>query len=649
MGMGIAKFLTKPDNKSLPYFQALLLICAIVLTIPNLIMDAGGELDASWEMGLHKANIQQMIHGKDVLFTYGPLGFLVFPIFISRSLWLYSAGYTLSIYALTLFSFSLYIRKIKANLINTVIFAIIFIAVFRAAFSGSDFGLLLSIFIFSYLYVLGRKRPLLLFGLVFLHSILPFIKFSHALAGLVIGVAFLFVLVRDKRGKEAFVFLISGILVFTMVSLLLLGSPKAVVMYLYGCLQISGGYSDAMGLNGIVVFYGAKSQLLLSIIAWLSYIGLFSYNAFKKRRSDIIYLVFAFSLLFISFKHGFVRHDLHVVYFYSMWMLVFALYYLKSFHEAKIVRYMVLLLTLIMFYQYVNISAVSERYTGSGIYDKAKNLQLSYNLLRGVGTERQEEQVKNGISRFYELKAETIKMLSGYTIDIFPWDIAITELYGFRWHPRPVFQSYSAYTAYLDLLNAKHFSSDYAPEYVLYAMKSIDGRYPIFDEPATFRTLLQKYEPFAVDGKFIVLRRKDNVETGTEEYLQKAAVGFGDIIALPRVEDGLLFAKIYVEYNLLGYVSKFLFKPPEVYFGFLKNRQPIGTHRFIFSNAENGLFLSRHIADRDDLHRVWRGDTKENLSEIAILTKHPAFFKDKITVEFFKVVTKAQEKRKVPF
>jgi hypothetical protein len=41
-------------------------------------------------------------------------------------------------------------------------------------------------------------------------------------------------------------------------------------------------------------------------------------------------------------------------------------------------------------------------------------------------------------------------------IDIYPYDLSLPLAYGFHWSPRPVFQSYSAYTPSLTELNAQH-------------------------------------------------------------------------------------------------------------------------------------------------------------------------------------------------
>jgi hypothetical protein len=326
-----------------------------------------------------------------------------------------------------------------------------------------------------------------------------------------------------------------------------------------------------------------------------------------------------------------------------MWLSVFGLYSLRSFADAKITGYAVLLFIFALLYQdSMGIFLFPNPYTCNSVADKLRKLRLSFNLFRGIGVEEQITVTETWLSNYYHLKTETVKMLSGHTMDVFPYDIAITEAYGFKWHPRPVFQSYSAYTEYLDLLNAKHFLSDSGPEYVLYALGTIDDRYAIFDEPATFRTLLRKYELCAQDGAFFVLRKNFSADTDTEEYISTEVAKFGQTIPLPKLDNEPLFVKIHIEHNLPGLGRKFLFKPPNVYIAFFNERLLIGGRpwRLVFHNATNGLFISQYIADQNDLLEIWKGDIRQDITGIVLLTRHPAFFKDKITVQFFKMPIK---------
>lgn len=146
----------------------------------------------------------------------------------------------------------------------------------------------------------------------------------------------------------------------------------------------------------------------------------------------------------------------------------------------------------------------------------------------------------------------------------------------------------------------------------------------------------------ALDRNFIVLHKKDTADATTEEYTGTEIVKFGETISPPKCSDGLLFAKIHIEHNLPGLVRKMLYRSPNVYVTLFNNDKVIGTReqKFIFSNAANGLFISQYISDQNSLLEVWKGSIRQDITSIVFQTKHSEFFKDKITVEFFKITKK---------
>jgi hypothetical protein len=89
-------------------------------------------------------------------------------------------------------------------------------------------------------------------------------------------------------------------------------------------------------------------------------------------------------------------------------------------------------------------------------------------------------------------------------------------------------------------------------------------------------------------------------------------------------------------------VRKILYKSPDIYVTLFNNDTVIGTkeQKFVFSNAANGLFVSQYISDQNSLLEVWKGNIRQDITGILFQTKHPKFFKDKITVEFFKITKK---------
>ena len=100
--------------------------------------------------------------------------------------------------------------------------------------------------------------------------------------------------------------------------------------------------------------------------------------------------------------------------------------------------------------------------------------------------------------------------------------------------------------------------------------------------------------------------------------------------------NGYLFAKIYMDYNFLGKIAKLLYKPPNVNIKLIANRRA-SEHRFIFSSARNGIFVSQPVYGLKDLLNIWSGRLNNNLDAIVISTKNPGFYNKHIKVEFFEI------------
>src|SRR5215831_9316414 len=56
----------------------------------------------------------------------------------------------------------------------------------------------------------------------------------------------------------------------------------------------------------------------------------------------------------------------------------------------------------------------------------------------------------------HPLDADTLRLLEDKTVDVFTTDVALIYGYDLDWSPRPVIQSYQAYTPVLDGMNAQH-------------------------------------------------------------------------------------------------------------------------------------------------------------------------------------------------
>ncbi|MFG6456937.1 hypothetical protein [Roseateles sp. BYS96W] len=107
-------------------------------------------------------------------------------------------------------------------------------------------------------------------------------------------------------------------------------------------------------------------------------------------------------------------------------------------------------------------------------------------------------------------------------VDIYPTDINCVLVHGMTWSPRPVFQSYSAYTPGLQTLNRAHIAGEWAPDHLFIDVKALDGRLPVLEEGNAWTCLARRYRPSgAMQGDFLPLTRTnddcgDTRETGSQ-------------------------------------------------------------------------------------------------------------------------------------
>ena len=80
-------------------------------------------------------------------------------------------------------------------------------------------------------------------------------------------------------------------------------------------------------------------------------------------------------------------------------------------------------------------------------------------------------------------------------------------LNGLDLSPRPIFQSYSAYTPALEQLNLRAYQSGRAPDFFLWGDDRVDDRYPGQDDALLIAALPPHYEPLFPEGGFWLLKR----------------------------------------------------------------------------------------------------------------------------------------------
>jgi hypothetical protein len=636
---------------------ALFLAFVALLNFPNLNFDLedlfwidGWGPDPSMFVALHMAVRDGLQFGRDVIFTYGPLGYLTFAVYVDDTLWIQAVIYQLAAHTLLFSSLFLLLRRQAVGWWQ--IFAVGAVtSVFLQAIGGwlIDLKLLVALLVFCHLRLTSKRdgpgsawRD----GALGLLAAVPlYIKFSGGVTAILIVGMFIVLLLSQRQLLRAGAVLGAYVATAATLGLHLVGSFDGIGAFLDQSLEIASTYVDAVALEGPVW------QLSLGIISGAAYLSLLDRARREGDRAGVSFLLLASGLCLAAFKHGFVRHDAHVAGFFAVWMMVATLFLVVAVPDwrsssAKLASRFALGLAFVT-------AAMVFLNSGDFFFHRIfTSMPVDFrNISRFVTFVTQERPaflaadpeerrslMRDALAKVPDsnLASDTLDRIGSGTLDIFPWDVAIAERFGLRWRPRPMFQSYSAFSDRLDAGNAEHFVGGTAPDYVLYGHRSVDGRCPTFDEPRTFRTLLTGYRALARDEAFVLLERIHGSTPPAETPIGSVESSLGEEVAVPRSTSGYVFARVHVDYSWLGRLVRVIYKPPPVFIRLSSSDMAI-KYRLVPSTAKNGLFVSRYVLGPRDLLDVWSGELGQNLDAISIVTDSPSFFADAVSVEFFEI------------
>jgi hypothetical protein len=192
------------------------------------------------------------------------------------------------------------------------------------------------------------------------------------------------------------------------------------------------------------------------------------------------------------------------------------------------------------------------------------------------------------------LSGATLARLGGHSLAIEPWEdmVAWADPQA-RWDPEPVVQAYSAYTTYLDDLDAAFLASSRAPQLLLYwpLQFAFDLRDPFMDPPTTTVAIYCHYDQIAVQAPWQILRRVPD-KCGRAVVIGRALARFGQAVTVPGAPGKMLVASFSLDLPLLSRVEGVLLKPPDVYLKVWSGRRRPLTYRFVDGTQADEHVLS---------------------------------------------------------
>lgn len=506
-------------------------------------------LDPSWAWAISHAVDTGVSLGKDIIFTYGPLA--------NVYTWMYSSVYggvyfIVSLYLAVAMCFgmwSLFVDKRRA--IPVIVLAIIF-----AWFGDRKDAFYMVLPVIALFNLIGSnlegekfkgRRLYAFIALLPAFGILPLIKLSFSVICGFSALIGILLLVRQREYKVIPAVILIPIV--TLVGLWVLVGQKLteLPLYIVNALPIISGYTEAMAIYG---------SLLLPAVALVGSAAVL-YGVFSTTRLSKLFAVAAAILgaayLFLLFKAGFVRQDTHPA-MAGIGIMTLALLAWPMTHSLRTLGTTSIAIVAGSAVAFVSLSTHPVGVT-SYFFWRAE-ASLNGVLIRVLDPDvfaADYKAAKQAIAA-----SDPIPKLAGST-DIYSYGQAALLASDNEWLPRPIFQSYSAYTPALLEKNADFLQSNRAPKNIVFNIETIDGRMPSQEDGASWPALFQQYEPQAVAGQRIVLSRNSN-PAPTLVDLGQIDTRMGQPVKIPEF-DGQVYMTAKVRPSVLGKLKSLLFKP----------------------------------------------------------------------------------------
>jgi hypothetical protein len=214
--------------------------------------------------------------------------------------------------------------------------------------------------------------------------------------------------------------------------------------------------------------------------------------------------------------------------------------------------------------------------------------------------------------------------VGGARIDMVTWQQGMILVNGLNYAPRPVFQSHLAATPKLARLNETYFLGPKAPEFVLFQLNGIDNRVPMSEDGVALMALLRRYRPVLSEDGFLLLQRDDSVATAGAivPNAPTAPESIGVDVAIPATTAPTV-AFVDAELSWPGKLYTLLFAEPALGITLRTSDAEPLHHRFIRLSAPSGFLIDPVIESTHDWLKLYFSKPLAQARSFRIDTESP--------------------------
>jgi len=503
------------------------------------IHSPGAGLDAGWNAGLTMAVEQGMQFGREIVFSYGPLGFLQSPFVYYGHLGVLALLFTAVVHVCFCIALVRALARVLP-LLACVAIAFLMLAVLPLIEQPPLLAVLAA------MALLERERsPRTIDAFVVLAASFAAVEALVKLStGPIIAAVFLIALVgagaRRSRIAAYLVLLVVEVVVLWLVTGQSLG---ALPDFVANTKEIVSGYSSSMLAEPDVPQWQVTVASIAAAAVSLGIVAASALGSFRDNRARWAGVALTALVTFMIFKEGVVRTDAgHLsLFFSSATVLWIAIPWSRRLWPAMVVGALAI----------AAIGAPARPESTTTNFDVVASVRSAGEQAANLFSPSRREDLiaagRSGLKGTYRLDRPTRAALRGRTVSIEPWETTVAWAYELDWEPLPVFQNYSAYTSGLDRLNAEAIESPEGPERLLrenpllvypeFPTRDIDSRFRAWDPPEQERAILCNFAPIHTTQRWQALGRVPD-RCGAERAAGSVEAGEGEPVAVPAPAEG---------------------------------------------------------------------------------------------------------------
>lgn len=511
--------------------------------------------DESWVAGLHMAAAERLRFGRDIVFTYGPLGFLVFPeLLFAKTAALAFAFLSLArlmLFGTLLASASRWLPFPAAALLVYVVGALpllqsdVLLLVVFVVYTGS----LLDLFdLGPWLAVLGGTAA----------AVELLVKVNSGAVCALIAVVTILGRAPVRRELLTGLAWFAGSFATTFAGLWVAAGGRIgdVPRWVHASYEFAAGYSAlAVELPGHRWEYAVAAGLLATV-AYLA-VRRSTGVATRQRVAFLgIYAIFAY----FYFKEGFVRHDEHSRYFFAA-IAAIAIPLGNDRRSGALAAGVVATSLVVLLAVGGTGPSPSLNPIASARLWGSEARTIADAPRRRALIQRSRERMRSELS----VDPRIARGLRGHSVHVDPYLADAAWAFSVHWHPLPVFSAASAYTPFLDELNASEIESPRGPQRILreFFVHGIADTSPQHETPAAFLAMVCHYRQLRAARRWQLLGRTPN-RCGVARRLALVRADPDQRVAVPAADGPaeLVFMRITLRRSWIDRLRAVVFKPP---------------------------------------------------------------------------------------